>query len=89
MKSIVVDIGNTCILPSHLEQKKRKKKEKAPPSILNSLKEAAGLPVDREDGHWFSLGLIDYDSGQFLQNGELQVTSELILIQNTERTPSV
>lgn len=57
---------------------KRKKKKEKPENIVNMLKAAAGLPVDRDDGHWFDMLTTDVESGQTSLNGQVMITVELI-----------
>lgn len=60
------------------KKKKNHKVEKEPENVMDMLREFAGLPVNRDDAHWFTLHTVDVESGVYDTNGEIMITIELI-----------
>jgi hypothetical protein len=66
---------------------KDEKKPKKPENVLDVLRELVGLPVARDDAHWFDLGVMDVESGQYTTNGQLYITVELVPVEQAESSP--
>mmetsp|Transcript_30125 Transcript_30125/g.35520 ORF Transcript_30125/g.35520 Transcript_30125/m.35520 type:complete len:1909 (+) Transcript_30125:29-5755(+) len=69
------------------KDKKDEKKPKKPENVLDVLRELVGLPVARDDAHWFDLGVMDVESGEYTTNGQLYITVELVPIEQAESSP--
>lgn len=57
-----------------LVKKPKEKKAKKPENIVDVLRELAGLPIAHDDAHWFDLGVMDVEDGQFSTNGQLYIS---------------
>jgi len=70
-----------------LVKKSKEKKQKKPENIVDVLRELAGLPVAHDDAHWFDLGVMDVEDGQFSTNGQLYISVELVPFEFAESSP--
>ena len=67
--------------------KKKDKKHKKPDNPLDVFKELVGLPVSHDDAEWLQLSVMDVESAQIEENGQLYISIELVPMEQAEASP--